>query len=203
MAISPWATAEPLRRGLPGIPGASCLRRCLIPSLLGARRTNEALSNLEIELFEIAKIYLPRQNELPNEELMLGITSGRDYLFVKGVIEAIIEGLKCVLPLQSTNAFTALLDPKESCQLHLGGKLLGYVGKLLTEGQKQFDLRGPTTVAEIKIAPLVETANLMPCYIPLPAYPAVTRDVNLVVDEAVHWADVAATIRANGGGGVP
>jgi phenylalanyl-tRNA synthetase beta chain len=198
-AMSPWTDADPLRSLVPVIRGANCLRRSLIPSLLAARRTNEALSNTEIELFEIAKIYLPRHEELPDEELMLGITSGRDLFYVKGVIEAILEELKCKLPLESTIVAADLLDPRESCQFLLGGKLWGYVGKLLPEGQKQFDLRGPTTVAEIKIAPLVEAADLMPCYTPLPAFPAVTRDLNLVVDEAVRWADVAATVRASGG----
>ncbi len=195
-AFSPWTTAAPLRTLLPVIRGADRLRRSLIPSLLAARRTNEALSNPEIELFEIARIYLPRQDELPDEDLMLGITSGQDLLFVKGVIEALIEALKCKLPLESTNVDVALLDHQQSCQLHLGGKLLGYVGKLLHEGQKQFDLRDPTTVAEIKIAPLVEAANLMPSSTSLPAYPAVARDINLVVDEAVRWSDVAATVCA-------
>ena len=199
MAISPWTTAEPLRSVLPVIRGASCLRRSLIPSLLAARRTNEALSNPEIELFEIAKIYLPRQDSLPDEELMLGIASGRDLAFVKGVIEAIAGTLKCKHPLESANVAIHLFDPNQSCQFQLGGKILGCVGKLLPEGQKQFDLRGPTTVAELKIAPLVEAANLMPSFSPLPAYPAVTRDINLVVDELIRWADVAATVRANGG----
>jgi phenylalanyl-tRNA synthetase beta chain len=198
-AMSPWTTAEPLRSLIPVIRGADCLRRSLVPSLLGARRTNEALSNPEIELFEIAKIYLPRQGDLPDEELMLSITSGRDLAFVKGVIEAIVEALRCKSALESTNAEIPLVDPAQSCQFKLGGELLGYLGKLSAEGQKQFDLRGPTTVAEIKISPLVEAADLMPSYVPLPAFPAVTRDINLVVDEAVRWANVAATVYANGG----
>jgi phenylalanyl-tRNA synthetase beta chain len=198
-AMSPWTTAEPLRSLIPIIRGADYLRRSLVPSLLGARRTNEALSNPEIELFEIAKIYLPRQGELPNEELMLAITSGRDLAFVKGVIEAIVEALRCKSALESMSAEIPLVDPAQSCQFKLGGELLGYLGKLSAEGQKQFDLRGPTTVAEIKIWPLSEAANLMPSYVPLPAFPAVTRDINLVVDESVRWADVAETVYANGG----
>ena len=204
-AMSPWTTAEPLRSIMPVIRGADCLRRSLIPSLLGARRTNEALSNPEIELFETAKIYLPRKDHLPDEELMLGITSGRDIAFVKGVIEAIVETLKAdkrgrsSLLKKSCVPFIALIDPNQSCQFHLGGNLLGYAGKLLPEGQKQFDLRGPTTVAEIKIAPLAEAADLMPSFVPLTIYPAVTRDINLVVDETMRWADVAATVNANGG----
>ena len=39
----------------------------------------------------------------------------------------------------------------------------------------------------------------MPQYAPLPPYPAVTRDINLVVEESVRWADIAETVRANGG----
>ena len=62
-AMSPWTNAEPLRSSMPVIRGADCLRRCFIPSLMAARRTNEALSNPEIELFEIAKIYLPKEGE--------------------------------------------------------------------------------------------------------------------------------------------
>jgi phenylalanyl-tRNA synthetase beta chain len=198
-AFSPWTQAEPLRSLMPVIRGADCLRRSLIPSLLAARRTNEALSNPEIELFEIAKIYLSRQGDLPDEIPMLGITSGRPFLEVKGLIEAVVQSLRCPLPLESSEADMPLLDPLGSCRFLLDGQFLGYVGMLRPEGQKQFDLRGPTTVAELKLPPLVEAANLMPNYVPLPAYPAVSRDINLVVDEAVRWADVAATVQTHGG----
>ena len=54
-------------------------------------------------------------------------------------------------------------------------------------------------MAELKLAPLVERADLIPQYVPLPAFPAVSRDLNLVVDEAVRWAQIAATVRRNGG----
>ncbi len=81
----------------------------------------------------------------------------------------------------------------------LDGQLLGYVGQLSAAGQKQSDLRGPAVVAELKLAPLVERADLVPQYVPLPAFPAVSRDLNLVVDEAVRWAQIAATVRRNGG----
>ncbi len=198
-AMSPWTRAEPLRSLIPVIRGADCLRRSLIPSLLAARRTNEALSNSMIKLFEIAKIYLPRQGELPEEELMLGITSDMGIGFVKGVIEAIVEALKCKSSLEFGNAEIPLIDPNQSCQLRLGGNLMGYLGRLSPEGQKQFDLRHPAMVAEIKVSPLIEASDLIPSYVPLSAYPSVERDINLVVDEVVRWADVAATVYSNGG----
>ena len=83
--------------------------------------------------------------------------------------------------------------------LRLAGQPLAYVGRLRPEAIKQFDLRGPTCVAEVRIAPLVAKADLVPVYDPLSPYPAVSRDVNLVVGEAVRWARVAATVRQSAG----
>jgi phenylalanyl-tRNA synthetase beta chain len=198
-AFSPWTEAEPLRTFTPVIRGANFLRRSLIPSLLAARKTNEALSNPVIELFEIAKIYLPRGKKLPDEQVMIGITSGRDFFTVKGVIESIVAGLKCTAELNAVDANLPLLESGQSCRLELGGKPFGLLGTVSAEGLKQFDLRGQTTVAELKLGALVEAANLMPQYVALPPYPAVTRDINLVVEESVRWADIAATVRSQGG----
>jgi len=198
-AMSPWTDAEPLRSQMPVIRGADCLRRSLVPSLLAVRRTNEALANQEIELFEIAKVYLPRSGELPQEELMLAVTSGREYPVVKGLIEAIVSELKIAASVEAGDAHLAVLDPSASCRLRLRNEPFGYVGRLTPDALRQFDLRGPTTVAEIKLLPLVELADLVPRCVAQSPYPAVSRDLNLVVDEAVRWADVAATVRRSGG----
>lgn len=197
--FSPWIDAEPLRSLTPVLRGADRLRVSLVPSLLEARRTNEALSNPEIELFEIAKVYLPRGDKLPDEQPMLGITSGRDYPAVKGMIEATVAALNPAAELEATDAGCELLTPGESCQLRIDGEVLGYVGRLTDEGLKRSELRGPATVAEVKLSLLVKAAELIPRHVPQPPYPAVTRDLNLVVDEPIRWADVAATVRAHCG----
>jgi phenylalanyl-tRNA synthetase beta chain len=198
-SMSPWTDAEPLRSSMPVIRGADCLRRSLVPSLLAARRTNEALANSEIELFEIAKVYLPQGTDLPREDVMLGITSGRGLAAVKGVIETILAELKITIPLEATDTQINILDPADSCRLKIGGEMFGYVGGLRRESLRQFDLRGQTVVAEIRLSPLVEEANLVPKCASQSPYPAVTRDLNLVVAESVRWADVAATVREHGG----
>lgn len=198
-AMSPWTDAEPLRTQMPLIRGANFLRRSLVPSLLGVRRTNEALANSDIELFEMARAYLPRAGELPQEELMLAITSGREYSVVKGVVEAILREVKATDPLEAADADIVLLDPSASCRLRFRNEAFGYVGQLTSNALRQFDLRGPTTVAEIKLSLLVDAADLVPRCVSQSPYPAVTRDLNLVVDESVRWADVAATAKASGG----
>jgi phenylalanyl-tRNA synthetase beta chain len=196
--IRPWTESEPLRSLMPVIRGADRLRTSLVPSLLAARRTNEALANPEIELFEIAKVYLPTDG-LPEELWMLGLASGREYAAVRGVIEAVVAALNRGAVLEAEEARIPLLDPAASCRLLLDGQMLGYVGGVRPEGLKQFDLRAPATVAEVKLGPLAALADLVPRYVPLSPYPAVARDVNLVVDEAVRWARVAAAVRQSAG----
>jgi phenylalanyl-tRNA synthetase beta chain len=120
-------------------------------------------------------------------------------LAVKGVIETILAELKIAVPMAANDAEMSILDPAASCRLQLGGEMFGYVGRLTYEAMRQSDLRGPAVVAEIRLGPLVEEADLVPRCIPQSPYPAVTRDLNLVVDEAVRWADVAATVREHGG----
>ena len=185
---------------MPVIRGADCLRRSLVPSLLAVRRTNEALANTEIELFEIAKVYLPQGGELPHEEMMLAITSGRGYLAVKGAIEAILDELKIAAPLAGGGRGHGISRPGRLLpRADSATRRSATSGRLHAEALQQFDLRGPTTVAEIKLSPLVEAADLVPRCCRSRLIPAVTRDLNLVVDEAVRWADVAATVREHGG----
>jgi len=197
--LLPWSDGAPLRSLAPVLRGADRLRTSLVPSLLEARRTNEALANPRIELFEIARVYLPRQGKLPDEQLMLGITSARPYAEVKGLLEAVLGAVNQDAELEAAEADCDLLDPGASCQLRLGGERLGYVGELVPEAVKRAGLRQGTTVAEVRMELLVRTADLVPRYAVQPPYPAVTRDLNLVVDEAVRWADVAATVRSRCG----
>ncbi|MBN2296494.1 MAG: phenylalanine--tRNA ligase subunit beta, partial [Pirellulales bacterium] len=150
-----------------------------------------------IELFEIAKVYLPHGKKLPVEERMLGITSGRGFAEVKGAIESILTALNPAVELEAVATDVDLLDPAKSCELRLAGKTIGYLGELLTESLKRFELRQPATVSEIRVADLLTAAELIPQFKPLPAYPAMSRDLNLVVDDSVHWADIAATVRDN------
>ncbi len=198
-AFSPWTEAEPLRSLTPVLRGADRLRTSLVPSLLAARRTNEALANSQIELCEIAKIYLARGKDLPEEPVMLGMTSGRDFLAVKGVIEALVASLNPAVELEAADSGCELLDPAASCRLLLDDDVIGYIGEVTEEGLERFELRSAATIAEIKMSALIRSANLIASYVAQPPYPAVTRDLNLIVDEAIRWADVAATVRANCG----
>jgi len=225
-AFSPWTDAPPLRAQTPILRRADLLRRSLVPSLLGARRTNESLFNERIELFEMANVYLAgsRTDKLPTEELMLGMSSGDDFVAVKGVVEAALDALCPGARLEVRPTDQSLLDRARSCELRVSvcetkdvagspetagsakaagttnatrqnERTLGFLGEVSAAGLDQFELRGRTTVAELRVAVLEDLARLVPQYTRPPIYPAVSRDLNLVVDEAVTWAEIERAIR--------
>lgn len=197
--FSPWTTAAPLKLGTPILRNADRLRRSLIPSLLIARGANEALANPRIELFEIAKAYHPRDGGLPEEPRMLALTSGEDFYHVKGTIEAVVAALHPEAQIESRPAALDCFASQRGAELWLNGQRIGFLGEVSDSLLKQFELRAATTVAEVWLEPLVSIANLVPQYVKPPQFPAITRDLNLVVEETVLWADLAATVRESAG----
>ncbi|MCH8923794.1 MAG: phenylalanine--tRNA ligase subunit beta, partial [Planctomycetes bacterium] len=198
-AFSPWSDAEPLRLTTPILRGADRLRRSLIPSLLAARHTNQSLANPVIELYEVARVYLPAPDGPPREESMLAIAGGGDYCAVKGAIETVLAALNPAAQLEIRPMEHPLLRRGHGAELWLDGQLLGYLGEVSDAGLKQFRLRSRATVAEVNVTGLQAAAVLIPRYAEQSSFPAVDRDLNLVVDEHVRWAEVAATVEASGG----
>lgn len=198
-AFSPWTEAPPLISATPILRGADRLRRSLVPSLLEARRINESLGNVSAELFETAAIYLPRAGELPEEKWTLGIVSGGDFGTVKGVLEALVRALCPTLAPLPAPVSQPLLHPDRSGTLLLDGQCLGFLGEVTPAGLKQFELRGATTVAEIDLRVLASRAQFVRHHTGLSPFPAMSRDVNLIVAETVRWQELADVVRARGG----
>lgn len=196
----PWSASPPLRTATPVLRGADALRQSVVPSLLAARQFNEKVSNPVIELFEIAKVYLPGRSKLPEEKLVLALTSGAGYLALKGVVEALLETLHSSTtlvcePLEGIG----LLDAARSTRLSAGGQTLGVLGDLSPAGLEEAGLRRPAAVAELDVAPLLELAELVPTAAALSPYPPMGRDLNIVVDDAVRWSQVESVVRESGG----
>jgi phenylalanyl-tRNA synthetase beta chain len=198
-AFRPWTTAAPLMTSTPVLRRANCLRQSLAPSLLAARRTNETLFNPGVELFEIANVYLPHPGQLPNERRMLGLISARGFTHVKGVLEKLVSTVASDTPLEATPHDDSFFIDGQGCKLALDGKTFGYLGAVSPTGLARFELRGKSTVAELDLGILSEAAVLIRRATPLSPYPPVGRDLNLVVDEKVRWAEVERIVRDCGG----
>ncbi len=198
-AFSPWTEAPALQASIPVLRRADQLRRSLIPSLLTVRRTNEAISNPRIELFETAKVYWPQAAGLPTEEVLLGLCSGEDFHGLKGLIETLLGALKPGTILTCKPYKHELFAAGKGAELLIGNDKLGYLGECSKPGLAKFELRGQVTVAELRLDVLEKLADLIPQMVELSPYPPVARDINLVVDEAIRWADVEQTVLSNAG----
>ncbi|MEO0716342.1 MAG: phenylalanine--tRNA ligase subunit beta, partial [Planctomycetota bacterium] len=170
-------------------------------SLLECRRTNETLSNPAVELFEIAKVYLPREGELPAEKRVVALTSGGGFAELKGVIEALVAAVAPAAELTVAPARGSLLDSSKSAGLLLGGAPLCLLGELSAEGRERFGLRHDASIAELDLGVLVAAAELVRTTRPLSSYPPVSRDLNVVVDEATPWAAIESAALVAGANG--
>jgi phenylalanyl-tRNA synthetase beta chain len=203
--------SEPLRTddGRPPAPAVrvehasrkreGALRQSLVPSLLAARRHNEAHGNPDAELFEIADVYLPEPGRaLPDQPARLGLVSGRDYLGLKGVVEA-LAGRLHLTGLELRPASVPWFAPGRSAELVLGGTHFGFLGEVARAKLDALDLRAASSAAELEFNLLVERAVLVPGYRALPPFPAVARDLSLVVDRSLPWAELAGAVRRAAG----
>jgi len=201
-AFSPWTDSPPLVTNTPMLEGADHLRRSLVPSLLEVRRINESLSNPTIELFETARIYLASASGLPREQLTLAAVSGRGFLQLKGIVEALLGALhieSATGGLQVADVRHDLFVGDRACELRLGAERLGFLGDVAPGGLKAFSLRGPATILELDLSMLASRAKLSTTYQPQSPYPTVARDLNLIVAESARWADLAATVESAAG----
>ena len=209
-SFSPW-TAEPAIRSSQPMPGVlekasqnigavDQLRRSLVPSLLEARRVNEARSNQDIDLFETAKVYLPVAGKpIPDQPTMLAIVSGNDYFSLKGIVEAIVRRIDPAQSVSISKCELDLLNVSRRGTLEVAGKPFGFIGELSTAGKKLYGLRSDTSLAEIDLAILEELAVIIPQHVDQSPFPPMARDFNFIVDNSVHWLDLESTVRSAGG----
>jgi phenylalanyl-tRNA synthetase beta chain len=165
------AEAEGIRLPDPITEELAVLRRSLLHGLLDAARRNVTAGNGDIALFEIARVYFPRDGDLPNERTHLGGIVGGGFSRAKGAVELVYEALHAPLEIERTSE--PFLHPGKAAQTPAGW--LGELHPALDErrwGAFELDL-------EIVFAEAVEA----PQYEDVITFPAVKQDLAFVVDE--------------------
>ena len=207
-----WSDAAPIVIAPPLVRGADRLRQSLLPSLLEARAGNVAVGVTDADLFEIARGYLPRAAGAdasggPVEEpLFVSFVCGGDYFHAKGIMAALLTRLGVAAAETTYAPLTLNLLARgrgAEVVLEAGGepaRRLGIVGEVPPAMLERFSLPGPVVVAELRLD-LLEFAIVRERPLVRPAeFPAVERDINLVVDELVSWADLERAIQRAGAG---
>ena len=152
-----------------------------------------------MELFETANIYLPADKDLPAEQWTLAVSSGRSCFELKGLVETLLDALKIDQSLQVTPNDLELFTIGQGARLELSDQPLGFLGDVSAKTLKQFSLRTPTTVLEINLAVLLKAASLVPQFVQQSAFPVITRDLNIILQETVRWNELAQVVNQAGG----
>ncbi len=204
-AFSPWTTAPALSASMPVLRRADRLRRSLVPSLLGAGGRTRHWPMRKSSCSKPRRSICPRRAACRKKILMLALTSGRDFLAVKGVIEGLVRGAESPVRRISVRPTRhELLDEARSasCGSPSPGRraTAGLFGRGERGGaQAVRTARRGSTVAELRLAVLIAAADLVPQQSPLSVFPAVARDLNLEMADSVAWADIEKTVRQAAG----
>ncbi len=168
----------------------SRLRTSLLPSLISAKLYNLNHGTEQIKIFEIAKVYLAG-NKLPQEKNCLSLLVDADFLTVKGIFEALLRNLGIVLQCEwiSFNESRLFRDGR-AARIQMDGNPVGYCGEV----SQALGFRTVSCLAEVDIDLLVGKSNFTKKYQDLPQYPAVSRDLALLVSEEVPWSSIKKCI---------
>ena len=176
----------------------SVMRTTALPSMLDILARNSANHNKAAKLYELAKVYLPVEGQvLPQEPkyLMLGTYgAGEDFFSLKGELDAVLEALR--LPAAQYTADTAnpSYHPGRCARITISGEDVGCMGQIHPLVAGNYGMDCEVYCAEIRFDKLLALQLPEATYVPLPKYPAVTRDLAIVCREEVTVGEAEAVI---------
>ena len=182
----------------------SVMRTTSLPSMLEVLASNYNNRIPSAHLYEVATVYIKNEDEtkLPAEPKVVTIGAygdGIDFYDLKGRIEEMLAALNIanisVRPCKTNPSY----HPGRTAELSVDGKVIGVFGQLHPLTVKNFELAGEVYAAELSLADLFAVSGNTKGYTPLPKFPAVTRDLALVCDEAVLSGDIEEKIRTLAG----
>lgn len=173
-----------------------------IPTLLQVLQINSNYKNKNVKVFELAKTYKNvgekiEKGELPEENTVLTIGmygEKEDFYTLKGVVENVLE----VAGVKKYDLFkdeeNKLYHPGRCASLKVGNDIFASLGELHPLVAENYNLNYRALIAEINIDKIVKYARFNKKYVEIPKYPAVERDIAMVIDEAVEVGQIERTI---------
>jgi phenylalanyl-tRNA synthetase beta chain len=194
----------------------SVMRTSLIPGLMAALKTNFDYEEKNLKLFEWGRVFFAKSTaELPDEKfclasVMTGLATRKewytnerpvDFYDIKGSLEVLLEALGFSACTFKKGEVPLWYRPGMAAQVLLFEEIvLGAVGELSPEVLKNFDIDEVSAYAfELDGAVLLDYLDRTRAFIPFTKFPAVLRDVSLVVKKDVESAAVREIIEREGG----
>ena len=176
----------------------SVMRTTALPSMLDILARNSANHNKAAKLYELAKVYLPVEGQvLPQEPkyLMLGTYgAGEDFFSLKGELDAVLGALRLPAAQYTADTTNPSYHPGRCARISIGGEDVGCMGQIHPLVAGNYGMDCEVYCAEIRFDKLLALQLPEATYVPLPKYPAVTRDLAIVCREEVTVGEAEAVI---------
>lgn len=183
----------------------SMMRTSPLNGMLSSLSTNYNHRNKDVRLYEVANVYLPKAlplTELPDErmQLCLGMYGEGDFFDMKGCVEEMIDklGIRQVVTYVPADD-RPYLHPGRHADVVINDEIVGYLGEIHPEVADNYNLGTKTYVAVMDVELLAKYADFDVKYEGVAKFPAVTRDISLVMKKTVLAGQVEEVIRDNGG----
>ena len=193
---------SPLRKSLkilnPLGEDTSIMRTTILPSMLEIITRNYNFRNKAVRLYELGKIYLPREDGLADEPKILSLGAygdGMDFFTLKGGIEAVLRACRIQNVRFEACADNASYHPGRCAKVFAGGTELGVFGQIHPLVAANYGVDAEIYAAELRFDALYSVRGGIPVYQPLPKFPAVTRDIAVVCAEGVTVGALEECIR--------
>jgi phenylalanyl-tRNA synthetase beta chain len=194
----------------------SVMRTSLVPGLLDASRTNILHGEKDLKLFEWGKVFIHgEEEELPREELFLGaIMTGLsdqkawfrgerevDFFDIKGAVQTLLAALGLDDCQFKRENIPPHYHPEVSSQIQCSDAVIGHVGQVLPTVMKSYDLEFVVAyLFEVDLETLLHQMPDRKIFKPYARFPAVFRDISLIVGRGVAGAEIQEIIEREGGG---
>lgn len=183
----------------------SIMRTTTINGMLTSLATNYNRRNKDVRLYELGNVYLPKSlplTELPEERMhfTLGMYGAGDFFDMKGVCEEFFEkiGMKERVS-YDPKAGKTYLHPGRQANMCYGGKVIGYLGEVHPAVADNYGIGDKVYIAVIDILAVLEFAGFAHKFTGIAKYPAVTRDLSLVVPKEVLAGQIEEVLEQRGG----
>ena len=183
----------------------SIMRTISLNGMLSSLATNFNRRNKSVRLYELGNIYLPKSlplTELPEEKMMftLGMYDDGDFYDMKGVVEDFFDKVGMhKRPEYDPKEKKPFLHPGRQAEIRYEGKAVGYLGEVHPTVAASYGIGTKAYVAVLDIPQVVEFATFDRKYTGIAKYPAVNRDISMVVPKEILAGDIEHMIVQRGG----
>lgn len=189
------------------------MRPSLLSEMMDVMSWNLNRKNSFLQLFELSKVYSMTKDGAGVEEksnICLGVcgsTPGSwkeksreiDFFDIKGIIEMLLRSIN-ITGYSIEKADSPVFKETTSCCIKIDGNILGEFGEVRQDVARKFNIKQKVFLAEITVEEFLKYADMNKRFLQLPKYPAIKRDISMLIDDSVQAKSILAVIKENAKG---